>query len=92
MRERIYGWICYIARINHRDDFVAKYLKIKNKEYQTGYKEFTKTINTLIRLLMESYLALMLISIEKGYSRINDNKNFREPACEGPEQGSKVLY
>ena len=41
---------------------------------------------------MESYLALMLISIEKGYSRINDNKNFREPACEGSEQGSRVLY
>ena len=41
---------------------------------------------------MGSSLALMLISIEKGYSRINDNKNFREPACEGSKQGGRVLY
>ena len=41
---------------------------------------------------MESLLALILISIEKGYSRINDNKNFREPACEGSKHGNRVLY
>ena len=33
----------------------------------------------------------MLISIEKGYSRINDNKNFREPACEGSKQSGRVF-
>jgi hypothetical protein len=41
---------------------------------------------------MESLLALMLNSIEKGYGRINDNKNFREPACERSKQGNRFLY
>ena len=72
--------------------FYSKMFKNKNKKCQGGYGEFTKTFNTWIRLLMRSSLALMLISIEKGYSRINDNKNFCEPACEGSKQSGRVLY
>jgi hypothetical protein len=49
----------------YRDDFVAKYLKTKNKERQTDYEEFTKTFNTWIRLLMECSLALNLLASKK---------------------------
>ena len=43
--------LLYCKDLNHRDDFVARYLKIKNKEYQTGYKEFTETINTFDQVI-----------------------------------------
>ena len=49
----------------YRDDFVAKYLKTKNKERQPDYEEFTKTFNTWIRLLMGSSLALKLLASKK---------------------------
>jgi len=44
--------LLYCKVLNHRDDFVARCLKIENKECQAGCEEFTETFNTLIRSLM----------------------------------------
>jgi len=44
--------LLYCKVLNHRDDFVARCLKIENKECQAGCEEFTETYNTKIRSLM----------------------------------------
>jgi hypothetical protein len=64
-KVRIMDGFVILYGSNHRDDFVAKYLKTKNKECQTDYEEFTKTFNTWIRLLMGCSLALNLLASKK---------------------------